>query len=57
MRELRAVGLKEIEVSQAELEGAFAVEDIVNTETGEVIRRNEHRDYISSFAGHYRTGR
>ncbi len=37
MRELRAVGLKGIEVSQAELAGAFAVEDIVNTESGEVI--------------------
>ena len=37
LREIRGVGLKEVEMPAAELEGAFALEDIVNTETGEVI--------------------
>ncbi|MDH3492250.1 MAG: DNA-directed RNA polymerase subunit beta [Acidobacteriota bacterium] len=37
VREIRAVGIKEIGISQAEMAGAFAVEDIVNTESGEVI--------------------
>jgi len=37
MSEIRGVKLKEIEIAHAEFEGAFAVEDIVNTETGEVI--------------------
>ncbi|NNF00779.1 MAG: DNA-directed RNA polymerase subunit beta [Pyrinomonadaceae bacterium] len=37
MKEIRGVKLKEIEIAQAEFEGAFAVEDIVNKETGEVV--------------------
>ncbi|NNE66771.1 MAG: DNA-directed RNA polymerase subunit beta [Pyrinomonadaceae bacterium] len=37
MREIRAVKLKAVEVGQTELAGAFAVEDVVNTESGEVI--------------------
>ena len=34
---LRKSGIKEVEVDSAQLEGAFTVSDIVNTETGEVI--------------------
>jgi DNA-directed RNA polymerase subunit beta len=37
LREIRAHGLDEVEVPQAEFEGAFAAADIVNTETGEVV--------------------
>ena len=37
LREIRGAGLTEVEISPAEFEGAFALEDIVNTETGEVI--------------------
>lgn len=37
LREIRSGGLEEIEIGSAEFEGAFALEDIVNTETGEVI--------------------
>ncbi|HNQ14591.1 MAG TPA: hypothetical protein PKM58_03450, partial [Pyrinomonadaceae bacterium] len=37
MRELRKVGAAQVEVAQHDLEGAFAVADIVNTETGEVV--------------------
>ena len=37
LREIRAVGLKEVEIGTAEMEGAFALDDIVNTETGEVL--------------------
>src|SRR5499433_591715 len=34
---LRKAGITEVEVDSSQLEGAFAVADIVNTETGEVI--------------------
>ena len=34
---LRKAGIKEVEVDSAQLEGAFSVSDIVNTETGEVV--------------------
>ena len=34
---LRKSGIKEVEVDSAQLEGAFTVSDIVNTETGEVV--------------------
>ena len=37
MRELRKLGIKKVEVSPGEFEGAFALDDVVNTETGEVI--------------------
>jgi DNA-directed RNA polymerase subunit beta len=37
IRELRAVGVESVEVAQAEVDGAFSIEDVVNTETGEVI--------------------
>ncbi len=37
LRELRKLGTKKVQVSQADFEGAIALEDIVNTETGEVI--------------------
>ena len=34
---LRKAGIKEVEIDSAQLEGAFAVSDIVNTESGEII--------------------
>src|SRR5215216_4446433 len=34
---MRKAGIKEVEVDSAQLEGAFAVADIVNTESGEII--------------------
>ena len=34
IREIRAVGLKKVEVPLTELAGAFAIDDIVNTESG-----------------------
>ncbi len=34
---MRKLGIKEVEVGQTDFEGAFALEDVVNTETGEVI--------------------
>ena len=37
LRELRKLGTKKVQVSQADFEGAIALEDVVNTETGEVI--------------------
>ncbi len=37
LREIRGSGIAEVEVSPAQFEGAFAVEDIINKETGEVI--------------------
>ena len=37
LRDLRKAGIEEVEVGQTDFEGAFALEDIVNTETGEVI--------------------
>src|SRR5215204_16969 len=37
LRELRKLGTEKVEVSQADLEGAIALDDVVNTETGEVI--------------------
>ncbi len=37
LRELRKLGIKKVQVSQTEFEGAIALEDIINTETGEVI--------------------
>jgi DNA-directed RNA polymerase subunit beta len=37
MRELRKLGTEKVEVSMGDLEGAFALDDVINTETGEVI--------------------
>src|SRR5215204_5706848 len=37
MRELRKLGTEKVEVSSADFDGAFALSDVVNTETGEVI--------------------
>ncbi len=37
LRELRRLGTEKVEVSAADFEGAFALNDVVNTETGEVI--------------------
>jgi DNA-directed RNA polymerase subunit beta len=37
IRELRKLGRDKVEVSQADFEGAIALDDVVNTETGEVI--------------------
>ncbi len=37
LRDLREAGVKEVEIGQGEFAGAFALSDIVNTETGEVI--------------------
>lgn len=37
MKELRKLGTEAVQVSTTDLEGAFAIQDVVNTETGEVI--------------------
>ncbi|MCB1023595.1 MAG: DNA-directed RNA polymerase subunit beta [Acidobacteria bacterium] len=37
LRELQGAGIEEVEMSPAEFEGAFALSDVVNTETGEVV--------------------
>jgi DNA-directed RNA polymerase subunit beta len=37
LRELRKLGTEKVEISSGDLEGAFALGDVVNTETGEVI--------------------
>jgi len=37
LRELRRLGKEKVEVVQNDFEGAFAVDDVVNTETGEVV--------------------
>ena len=37
LRELRKLGKEKVQVSQNDFEGAIALEDIINTETGEVI--------------------
>jgi DNA-directed RNA polymerase subunit beta len=37
MRELRKLGAEKVEVSTSDFDSAFALEDVVNTETGEVI--------------------
>ena len=37
LRELRKLGIEQVEVSQQDFEGAFALDDVVNTETGEVV--------------------
>jgi DNA-directed RNA polymerase subunit beta len=37
IRELRKLGKDKVEVSSADFEGAIALDDVVNTETGEVI--------------------
>jgi DNA-directed RNA polymerase subunit beta len=37
IRELRKLGKEKVEVSQADFEGAIVLDDVVNTETGEVI--------------------
>jgi DNA-directed RNA polymerase subunit beta len=37
MKELRRLGREKVEVSQNDFEGAYALSDVVNTETGEVI--------------------
>ncbi|HMS41701.1 MAG TPA: DNA-directed RNA polymerase subunit beta [Pyrinomonadaceae bacterium] len=37
IKELRKLGINRVEVSSADFEGAIALDDVVNTETGEVI--------------------
>jgi DNA-directed RNA polymerase subunit beta len=37
LRELRELGIERVEVSANDFEGAFALDDVVNTETGEVL--------------------
>jgi DNA-directed RNA polymerase subunit beta len=37
VRELRKLGIKEVEVGHTDFEGAFALDDIFSTETGEVL--------------------
>jgi DNA-directed RNA polymerase subunit beta len=37
LKELRKLGTEEVEVSAQEFEGAFALDDVVNNETGEVV--------------------
>jgi DNA-directed RNA polymerase subunit beta len=37
LKELKKLGIERIEVSQQEFEGAFALDDVINTETGEVV--------------------
>ncbi len=37
LRELRKLGTEQVEVSPQDFEGAFALDDVVNTETGEVV--------------------
>ena len=37
MKELRKLGIEQVEVSATDFEGAIALDDVVNTETGEVI--------------------
>ncbi len=37
LRELRKLGTERVEVASADFDGAFALDDVVNTETGEVV--------------------
>ncbi|MBA2620205.1 MAG: DNA-directed RNA polymerase subunit beta, partial [Acidobacteria bacterium] len=37
LRELRKLGTEKVEVAQPDFEGAFALDDVINTETGEVV--------------------
>ncbi len=37
LKELKKLGIERVEVSVQEFEGAFALDDVVNTETGEVV--------------------
>ena len=37
LRDLRKMKIEEVEVGQTDFEGAFALDDVINTETGEVI--------------------
>ncbi len=37
LKELKKLGIERVEVSPQEFEGAFALDDVVNTETGEVV--------------------
>ncbi len=37
LREIRKLGITEVEVNQTDFEGAYALEDIINEETGEVV--------------------
>ncbi|MDQ3320934.1 MAG: DNA-directed RNA polymerase subunit beta [Acidobacteriota bacterium] len=37
LRELRKLAVERVEVAPADFEGAFALDDVINTETGEVI--------------------
>jgi DNA-directed RNA polymerase subunit beta len=37
LKELRKLGIEQVEVSASDFEGAVALDDVVNTETGEVI--------------------
>ena len=37
LRELRRLGIEKVEISAADLDGAYAMADVINTETGEVV--------------------
>jgi DNA-directed RNA polymerase subunit beta len=37
LKELRKLGIERVEVSAADFENAVALDDVINTETGEVI--------------------
>ncbi|MCD9185765.1 MAG: DNA-directed RNA polymerase subunit beta [Pyrinomonadaceae bacterium] len=37
LRELKKLGIEKVEVSHNDFEGAFAMDDVINTETGEVV--------------------
>jgi DNA-directed RNA polymerase subunit beta len=37
LRELRKLGVEKVEVAHADFEGAVALDDVINTETGEVV--------------------
>ncbi len=37
LRELKKLGIEKVEVSQTDFEGAFALNDVVNKETGEIV--------------------
>ncbi|HQU85013.1 MAG TPA: hypothetical protein PKY59_17870, partial [Pyrinomonadaceae bacterium] len=37
LRELKKLGIEKVEISANDFEGAFAMDDVVNTETGEVV--------------------
>jgi len=37
LRELKKLGIEKVEISHNDFEGAFAMDDVINTETGEVV--------------------